>query len=289
MKTSSALLIMALLCACGHGISFQKGTFKVTHIEHGEKKQRVRLSTDADSVSKVAQPEGFTMDTKDSIAVQLSFVDESENAAVVRQAFLRFENKRTGQDNIYLLEKKGRDMKVELPIQKEIRGDLEFWKHKDSYKVDVIMGDVKLEGDGIWTITEDMMFFEDSEKAFKKAPGGVFDFDVGVKKTLLPEFITPIAPAEKRAPKLFVLVALLAVLMPLPILLVAWARLGVFPLRISEGFSLGSVIGFELCLLCHVMALGMFWFSWNIVKTWKVMGVLMIPTYLFGRKVLSDV
>lgn len=287
------LCVLAVLCAAisdaaEPSISLVKATLKVSMVRDGEKVHRVWLSTETDKVAEVAQPEGFEVGNANSFSVQASFENEKGEPASVHQLFLRFVNQRTKQDNLYLVKRGSRDMRTEINLKNEIKGDAEFWVKDDSYAVELIMGDKLLKDSTTWRITEKMRFEEDAFPMFTRVTRGVFDFDVGVKKGLLPEFISPIPASEKMAPLFAVLLALASTLLPLPLLLVAWVRLGVFPLQFpGDKKEKISILAFQACLVAHLGALVMFWVKWNIVTTWKVMGVIMVPTLLFGRSVLS--
>lgn len=280
-------LCIGLTNATEDKVTFSKASLKVRIARDGEKVNHVMLSTQPDTLAQVASPEGFRVGLGHTIYVQASFVDAKSEPASIHQLFLRFVNQRTQQDNLYMLKLKGKEMRLDLKLKTEINADLDFWTKDDVYGVQLVMGDWKLGQSATWVITEKMKFAEDAASMFERAPKGVFDFDVGVKKEALPEFETALPEGEKRAPLVAIVIALVAVVAPLPMLVVGWVRLGVFPLRLPEGKGERfAVLGFEACVVGHLAALVMFWVRWNIVTTWKVMGVLMIPTLLFGRKVV---
>lgn len=286
----AAITIFATFAfAADSSISLSKATFKLSYVQDGEKMNRVKLSIGPEEISEASSADGFSVGLKDSITVQASFVDQNSDAVSVHQLFLRFVNKRLRQDNLFLLKRRGREMKADFNFKGEIRSDLDFWTATDSYIVELVMGDLKLAESRTWTITKDMRFDESCAELFKQPERGVFDFDVSVKKQLLPEFHSPNPEPEKRAPMFMILAALVAVMLPLPVLFVGWSRLGVFPLRFpSKTGEKLWVFGFELCLVGHLVALTMFWVRWNIVTTWKVMGLMMVPTIFFGKIVLSS-
>lgn len=282
MKWVMAWMVLATL---GHAIKFEKAWLKVSYVQEGERMQRARIWTDIDKVDEIGT-DSVTMSGSDTISIQASFVDDGDKAVGIRQAFLRFLNKDTNEDNIYLLRKKGLDMKFDLSVSKEIRADRSFWAFKTGYRVELIMGDVKLDKSRTWVIIEDLKFSEDSESFFEGTKGKVFDFDIGIKKILLPEFSATIKAEEARARAASVGVAVLAILVGSVVLLWTLGRMGA--LRFEMTGNAGTMIGFGICVLGHVGALGMFWWQWNIVETWKVMGMIMVPTILFGRSVLLE-
>lgn len=295
MNMPGPLTIIAILTvlyaasvSAGTPVQLEKVAFKATHVKHDEKIARVRLSADASTVHQIGEDGDVEVEPSDTITAQASIVDDSGESVAIEQAFLRFENKRTGKDNIYLMRKSGLDSKVDVNLPREIRADHDFWVGQDSYRVEVILGDERLKRSVSWLVTDSMKFADADAEIFKLLPRGVFDFDISVKKEILPEFEYPLPANGKRAPWSIVLVALIAVAVPLPVLLMIWKQLGVLPLRLPGGRHLVVVGGLQTCILAHILALIMFWFRWNIVTTWKVMGVIMVPTFLFMRSFLQE-
>lgn len=288
------LCLAVALCAASPdaanpSVSLVKASFKLNVVRDGEKIHQVWLTAEADKVSEIASPDGFEVSNGNSVSVQASFQNADGKPAFVHQLFLRFVNQRTKQDNLFLVKRRGRDMRADVVLKNEIRSDAEFWVEDDAYAIEVVMGDLHMKDSTTWTITENMRFADDASPMFSRPQGGIFDFDVSVKKYMLPEFVSPVPAPEKRAQLPAILLALVSVLLPLPLLLIAWRRLGVFPLEFPKEKSQQlSIFVFEVFLLGHVGALVMFWVKWNIVTTCKVMGALMIPTMLFGRNVLSS-
>lgn len=269
-------------------MSLDRLGFRLSYRADNEKMQRIKLAVDGPDLPSAPASPGFAASPVDTLLVQASCVDAAGNPAYPQQAFLRFVNTATGADSIYVLQKKTIGIRIELSLRKEIRSDVAFWRAGDAYRVEVILGDVEMDRGMTWVVTERMTFEEGSAKMFGGPARGVFDFDVGVKKTLLPEFITPLATPGKRAHSGIVLAFVCIVLLPLPVLLWAWWSLGVFPLQLPSSTSAkASLVGFEMCLLAHMGALCMFWLRWDIVMTWKIIAVLMVPTVVLGQQTLS--
>lgn len=266
----------------------EKLTFKATYVRDGEKNARVRLSADMSTVDQVADTGDVHVESSDTISVQASIVDASGESVGIEQAFIRFLNKRTGVDNLYLMRKTGLDIKVDVNLAREIRADHDFWVGTDTYRTEVVLGDERLKSSKTWVVTDSLRFKDQDASDFKPAPRGVFDFDVSVKKHLLPEFEFPIPPKEKRAPFSIVMIALIAVIVPLPLLLITWKWMGVLPLSLPSGHQLFVAGGLHFCVLAHIAILIGFWLSWNIVTTWKIMSVIMVPTLVFIRFFLRE-
>lgn len=271
-------------------IKAEKTSFKVSFVEDGEKAARYRVTSEGGSISskKVAQ-ESMHIKSTDLITAQVSVLDGAGDPSGVEQAFLRFENVRTGKDNLYLMSKRGLDIKTDLDLKREIGSDPEFWTASDTYVVQIVLGDRRLSPSISWTVTTELQFSDKDAAVFAPKPRGVFDFDVSVKTRLLPEFESPIPVGEKRAPLTVVMLALIALCIPLPVLIVVWFRMDALPTQISlKDTDLLVVMGLHACILLHMAALVMFWIKWDIVTTWKVMGIVMIPTLIFVRLFLTE-
>jgi hypothetical protein len=283
-----ALALLLLLCGSASAVPDQvrleRVSVRVSYVSQAERLTRRAASADAPDFTSGGVP-AVTVDAGDTLLVQASCAE----GAYPQQAFLRFVRADTGADSVYLLRRKSIDVRKELSMQKEIRADRDFWAHDATYRAEIVIGDTRMAAGVTWVAIEAMRFTDGSAGVFAKPAGNVFDFDVGVKRRLLPEFTTPLPPEEKQAPAAAVALALAALLLPFPLVFLAWSRLGVFPLAMREGSAAerSAALGFEACRLAHVGALGMFWLQWNIIYTWKVMAALMLPTLCLGHKALS--
>lgn len=295
MTGAALFLIIAAVVATGGvfaaDLAVDRIGFRLNYVKHDERLQRVNVAAEGNSFSTVGAPDGIKAQPTDTIVVRVSCVDDKGEPAYPQQAFLRFVDVSSGvdaEDTIFVLAQKNIEMRKEISLRSEISADKRFWRQDATYRVEVIVGDVRLPKGIAWVVTEAMTFDASDSSLFKVKPRGVFDFDVGIKKKLLPEFITPLPPTERKAPSWIVFAFTIASLLPLCFLVLAWVRLGVFPLQFpTDKKELICWILFEICLLCQVAALIMFWLKWNIVRTWQVIGVLMIPTLFFGHHALA--
>jgi Oligosaccharyltransferase subunit Ribophorin II len=292
---SAAVTVFALLtchAAADPAIKLERAGMRLTYTVSQEKRTRASASVDGPAFSVGSVP-SVIAHPDDTLVAQASCVDQSDAAvpAHPQQAFLRVVRVADGNDAVYVMRKKSIEMRAELSLRKEIRADREFWRVGDAYRVEIVVGDTRMVEGVTVVVVESLTFDGESTSVlnvFRAPTGNVFDFDVGVKKFLLPEFTSPVAPGEKQAPFVAVMVALAALAAPFPFVFVAWGQLGVFPLTLPESMCERTmVVGFESCLLGHIAALVMFWLRWNIVYTWKVLVLLMVPTLFFGHKVLS--
>jgi hypothetical protein len=277
-----------LVTAIESAMKVDRASVRISYVSQAERLTRNVFSTDAPDFSSRGGSKAI-VDPSDILVAQVGCVSvKSGDVAHPQQAFLRFVREDTGADAIYVMKRKSIEMRAELTMTKEIRDDLKFWSPDARYRVEVIVGDTRFGAGVSWVAIEGMQFSRGNAGAFKTRAQSVFDFDVGVKRFLLPEFSSQLPPEEKQAPAAAILIALIALLLPLPLVVVAWLRLGVFPLKMPDSASERSTaLLFEACLLMHAAALVMFWLQWNIVRTWKVMAAITPPTIFFGQKTLS--
>lgn len=282
--------------------------FKVSYVEHGEKFARVSAETsddDGDGTAPGIKEELF-IKTTDVLQASVSVVADGSSeengdstSVSVEQAMLRIVNLRTGLDNLYVMRKtgagRGGDAKVEVNIAKEIRADRALWTFNNEaddagWRVEVIVGDARLKTSRSWVAVPRMRIRDHDAEVVKEPKRGVFDFDISIKRHLLPEFEFPLPVEEKRASTPVVLLALVAVILPLPVLLVTWVNMGALPLRLpkNDGKQMAMVTGLQMCVAAHIVALALFWTQWNIVTTWKMMGVIMIPTLVLMRAFVNN-
>lgn len=261
---------------------------RLSYVSQQERLTRESASAEAPNFSR-AGLDSLVADADDILLAQAKCVDvETEKTVFPEQAFLRFVRIDNGADAVYIMRKKSMDMRVEISLRREIRGDRKFWKADAEYRVEIIVGDTGMTRGITWTAVESLKFRKENSGVFLPRARGVFEFDNDVKKHLLPEFVSPIRPTEKQAPPFAVVVALVALIVPFPLVYYAWQNMGVLPVVLPEQKSERLfVFGFESCILLIMGALSMFWWKWNIIQMWKAVVVLMVPTIICGHRVLS--
>lgn len=267
-------------------------SLRVSYVQDAEKLQRITLVADSDSLKENKDAvESIMAAPTDTIVASVKCVDADGKSVQPVQSVLRIsdESSYPPLDSVWPLTTRRNELRREVALPQEIRADNEFWKPNTPYTVQIVVGDARLDTSIVWTATRSLLF--NSSEAFERLSKkrGVFDFDLSVRKTLQPEFDTPLPPKVKEAPLPIVLAFSILSVVPLFALLFVWNRMGAFSLQLpSKAGQRFSLFMFELCLLGHTGALVMFWVQWNIVTTWKAMGVLMVPTLIFGHSALGD-
>ncbi len=290
--TTFVLLGLACLLDTAEGtLKVDRLSFRLSYVADAEKLQRASAFAEGDEVYAVGAPDGIVAHPSDTIVAQVSCVDDNRDTVFPEQAMLRFVDTTSAYpqlDSIFPLTEKRFEMRKEISLAAEIRADREFWHADGVYRVELIIGDSRRPKGVVWTVCETFSFNPELGNAFAVKPRGVFDFDMSVKKSLLPEFITALpAPEKQAAPWIVNLFTCLSVL-PLFCLLLIWSRMGVLRLQLPDsGKERICVLLFQLCLIGHVVILSMFWLKWNILLTWQAIGLNMVPTVYFGHQILS--
>lgn len=285
----SLFISSVIVMAVDGAITLDRASIRLSYVDQQERLTRHSASAEAPDFSST-NSKSITASAEDTLLAQASCQNTvSGENAFPQQAFLRIVREDTGADAVYIMRKKSTDMRVEISFHKEIRADKEFWSADASYRVEIIVGDTDMTSGITWIAIKSLKFQQRDRGLFAAPVKGVFEFDNSVKKHVLPEFSSPIRAGEKQAPLYAVMIALVALLAPFPLILYVWNEMGMFPFVFpKERSKRASVAAFEICTLLIMGALFMFWWQWNIIQTWKVIGVLMIPTVISGHRVLSD-
>ncbi len=292
MSCSSLLLCLiwiGITCSCGSAksIKLDRVALRVSYVQDAEKLQRINVAADSvDVKSETPAVDSVNVSLSDTLIAQVVCSDNDGSVMHPVQAQLRIsdESMMPPVDTIWPLTQRRNELRREISLESESRVDRDFWKPNVPYTVQIIVGDPKLAESVIWTVTRKLTL----STAYGKKRRGVFDFDLAVHKSLEPEFDTPIPKARKDAPISIIAAFTALSLIPLLVLLAVWGHSGALsielPLQSRQRFE--SIL-FQLCLVAHAITLTLFWVQWNIVTTWKVMAMLMIPSLYFGRSSIA--
>merc|ERR1719481_1246922 len=143
--------------------------------------------------------------------------------------------------------------------------------------MELIVGDAIIENPFSWHLADLVLTFPESTAPNKAS------LDQYAQKPLIKhEFKAP----EKRPPKVVSTIFTVLVIVPLFVLFFLWAKLGVnisnFPMSLSA-------IGFHACLAGIFGFYFLYWHSLNMFQTLRYVGLLSIPTFLFGNQLLSSI
>jgi len=200
----------------------------------------------------------------------------SKQPISAHQTFVRLTNVKTKQEVIFVAEEEadGTVYKFDLDIGAKSK---EFRNLSGKYTMDVIIGDAVIENPISWTVADVQLTFHDdpistatSQSLYAKKPNIVHMF----------------REPEKRPPAVVSNFFTGLVLLPVLILLGLWLKLGAnisnFPFSLSAlGFHASLTAIFAL-YLCYFMHLTMF-------QTLRYLGLIGIPTFLFGHRLLSGI
>jgi oligosaccharyltransferase complex subunit delta (ribophorin II) len=191
------------------------------------------------------------------------------------QAFIRFTNQKSKQEIIFVAEPDGSSTyKFDLDVGAKVK-DFNYMSGK--YTMDLIVGDAIIQNPFSWTVA-------DAHLTFPEGAGGGKDDQYRYSKK--PEIEHQFQVPEKRPPAVVSNVFTVIVLSPLLLLLILWLKIGInisnFPMSLSAvGFHVGLAAIFGLYYL--------YWVSLNMFDTVRYLGLLGIPTFLFGNRLLSGI
>ena len=288
---TAALLLLWVVLSCNQcaarSLSVDRVAFRVSYVQDAEKLQRISVAADSfDLRTKQPLLDSVDASLSDTIVAQVVCRDSDGKVAHPTQAVLRIadESAVPPVDTIWPLNRRRNELRREISLEFESRVDRAFWRRNVAYTVQIIVGDRELGESVVWTITREFKL----DSAYEEKKRGVFDFDLAIRKSIKPEFDTPIPGARKEAPLSIVSTFSLLSIAPLVCLLIVWGRIGALtitiPRKSKERFD---TIMFQLCIAAYIVVLTMFWVEWNIVTTWKVMGLLIIPSLYFGKSSLA--
>merc|ERR1712179_546976 len=145
------------------------------------------------------------------------------------------------------------------------------------YTMELIVGDAVIENPFSW-------YFADITLTFPEGVAPKKDKENRYSKR--PEIKHLFREAEKRPPTAVSTAFTFLVLSPILILIGLWMKIGVnisnFPMSLSA-------IGFHVCLAAVFGLYYVYWVQLNMFDTVRYLGILAIPTFIFGNRLLSGI
>ncbi|BFZ21356.1 hypothetical protein BsWGS_24394 [Bradybaena similaris] len=189
------------------------------------------------------------------------------------QTFIRLTNLNTKEEIIFINEADNTlTNKFDLDVGASSK---EFDSSSGKYSMELIVGDAVIENPFSWHLTDVSLTFPES---------GETKADKQSQYAKKPEIKHKFNEPEKRPPATVSLAFTALVLLPLLILLILWIRIGVnisnFPLSLSA-------VGFHICLGAIFALYYCYWIQLNMFQTLRWLGIIAIPTFIFGNRLLS--
>jgi len=216
-------------------------------------------------------------DQHQRLILKFNLRDESSKETMpAHQTFVRLTNVKTKQEVIFVAEEEagGASYKFDLDIGSRAK---DFRNLSGKYAMDLIIGDAVIENPVSWNLAEVQLTFHD-DPITSTANQYLFSKQ--------PEIVHMFREPEKRPAVGVSNVFTGLVLVPVLLLFILWLKLEAnisnFPFSLSAlGFHGGLVAIFSL-YLCYFLHLNMF-------QTLRYLGLIGIPTFLFGHKLLSGI
>jgi len=215
-------------------------------------------------------------DHQQKITLRFQLRDKSLNKVMTaHQTFVRLTNAKTLQEIVFVSEPDATGLyKFDLDVGHSA-GD--FGHLSGKYSMELIIGDAVVENPFSWVVADVALTFQEGP-----APKSAKRTNYLPRPEIKHLFREP----EKRPSVLVSNLFTGLCLLPLAILIVAWFKLGAnisnFPVTLSAiGFHIGLGAIFGL-FYCYFLTLNMF-------ETLRYLGLIGIPTFLFGNRLLSGI
>ncbi|XP_076083162.1 dolichyl-diphosphooligosaccharide--protein glycosyltransferase subunit 2-like isoform X1 [Mytilus galloprovincialis] len=217
----------------------------------------------------------FEADSHQKIIMKFQLKDKSSSKSVsAHQTFVKLTNQNTNQEIVFVAQTESSGgYKFDLDVGANAK---EFGQLSGKYGMELIVGDAVIENPFSWSLA-------DVELNFADAPTPKTKESQYAKK---PEIKHLFREPEKRPPAVVSTVFTALVLLPLAILFICWMKIGAnisnFPMSLSA-------VGFHVCLAGIFGLYYLYFTCLNMFDTVRYLGLLAIPTFLFGNRLLSSI
>lgn len=215
----------------------------------------------------------FEADYHQKIIVKFQLKDKADGTKMsAHQTFLKLTNQKTNQEIIFVAD--AASNKFDLDIGSSAG---QFGHLSGKYSMELIIGDAVIENPFSWALGEVSLNFPEGQTPKDKG------LDRYAKK---PEIKHLFREPEKRPAAVVSTVFTFLVLSPVLILVLLWMKIGVnvsnFPMSLSA-------VGFHLCLAAIFGLYYLYWVELNMFQTVRYLGLLALPTFIFGNRLLSGI
>jgi len=194
------------------------------------------------------------------------------------QTFVRLSNQKTKQEVIFVAEEDSAGAyRFDLDIGAKSK---DFNSLSGKYTMELIVGDAVIENPITWTMADVQLTFADDAVAPSTEASDPFLYS---KK---PEIKHLFREPEKRPSAVVSNLFTVLVLLPILLLVILWAKTGA---NISNFSFSVSTVGFHLGLTAVFGLYFCYFLNLNMFTTLRYLGIIGIPTFLFGNKLLSSI
>lgn len=265
-----------LLAASGAEVEIKVTTSAV--VENVELSVADKDQSSVPKSTKLQYPGKTTLeaDHHQKIVLKFAIKDKiSKQSITAHQAFVRLTHVKTKQDVIFVAEEENDSTyKFDFDVGAKSK---DFLSLSGTYNMELVIGDSVIENPISWLLGEVKLTFHDDPVS---APSKE---DQYMKK---PEIEHIFRKPEKRPPKTVSTLFTGLVLAPVLVLFILWLKIGV---NISNcPFSL-SALGFHAGITAIFCLYGFYFLHLTMFQTLRYLGLIGIPTFLFGHKLLSGI
>lgn len=220
--------------------------------------------------------EVLSADHTQKLTMKAALVDDGTTKMMtVHQAFVRLANQKTDEEIIYVAEQdSSKAYKFDMDIG--ARGG-DFGYKSGVYSLELIVGDASLSNSFKWHVANvQLKFSQDARK----------DNQSQTLRSPRPEIVHQFRVPEKRPPRLVSDIFTGLCLIPLVVLFILWAKLGINVSNFT--FSL-STIGFHLGFGAILGLFGLFWLRLDMFQTIRLLIPIAAVTFLCGNRLLRRI
>nr|XP_022292611.1 dolichyl-diphosphooligosaccharide--protein glycosyltransferase subunit 2-like isoform X2 [Crassostrea virginica] len=215
----------------------------------------------------------FEADYHQKIIIKFQLKDKADGSKMsAHQTFLKLTNQKTNQEIIFVAD--AASNKFDLDIGNSAS---QFGYLSGKYSMELIIGDAVIENPFSWVLGDVSLNFPEGQAPKDKG------MDRYAKK---PEIKHLFREPEKRPPVVVSTVFTSWSFFTSSFLLLQWMKIGVnvsnFPMSLSA-------LGFHLCLAAIFGLYYCYWVQLNMFQTARYLGLLALPTFIFGNRLLSGI
>ncbi|KAL5013122.1 hypothetical protein ScPMuIL_007392 [Solemya velum] len=191
------------------------------------------------------------------------------------QTFVKLTNEKSKKEIIFVAEADSQmTNKFDLDIGASAK---DFGYSSGKYTVELIVGDAVIENPFSWVVADVNLKFSDDGADVKEQVD-----QYKKKKDIEHVFREP----EKTPPVVLSTTFTVLVILPILVLVAIWLKLGV---NVSQFPMSLSAIGFHICLGLIFGLYYCYWTHLNMFQTLRFLGILSVPTFIFGNRLLSGI
>jgi len=203
----------------------------------------------------------------------------SNKPVLVQQAFVKFTNKKTGHEAVFVAQpNENKIYTVFIDVEESAKS--QFKSQSGEYKLEVVVGDSFIQNPIDWVVSESVSIAfvtSTSTSATSSSQSGLGP---------LPEIHHKFREPEKRPPAAVSTLFTALVLSPILFLIIGFLQLKVNLSQFPTGPDFIYGVGFLGSIASILGLMALYWLKLNLIQTLGYLAILSIPTGIFGQRAL---